>query len=318
MKRKILLLPMMVLSMVFLMQCSDNSYFEDEGSLATKAGKGGGGGGGHEEPAAGNNLSFPVFALDGITITPIMGTTFLVPYTGPYTGLTTEEIALLEATGPWYAQKVEGNLWQAEFANGNAPVDITFIDWGDVIEAVNPKTGRPFRVEVTLYTDISDDVMTGYDMVMLASPSSPNEVQGTKEGNTYDGVWATVTSDVPNLIIQQFTTGASLTWDPTLLRWVGTGVSLPVTGFTFAPELNVGGKYIYGASTGGWRPTQAGTYRLTFYLDGMSNINMRGAVIGNYAGNIADTYNLPEGRASIPVVDPILNLTYADVTVVRK
>jgi hypothetical protein len=308
---------MVVFSLAFLIQCSDDAYLEDEGSLTTKAGKGGNGGG-HEEPAAGNNLSFPVFALDGITLTPISAPTFLVPYAGPYTGLTTEEITLLQATGPWYAQKVEGNLWQAEFMNGNAPLAITFIDWGDVIEAVNPKTGRPFRVEVTLYSDISDATMTGYGMVMLANPSSPDEVQGTKGDNTYDGVWATVASDVPNLIIQQLAPGASLTWDAELLRWVGVGVGMPVTGFGFAPELNVGGKYIYGASTGGWRPTQAGTYRLTFYLKGNSNINMRGAVIGNYDGNVPDQWAVPETRASIPVVDPILNLTYADVIVVRK
>ncbi len=317
MKRKILLLPMMFLSMVFLMQCSDNSYFEDEGSLSTKAGKGGNGGG-HEEPAAGNNLSFPVFAMDDMALTPVTTPTFLVPYTGPYTGLTTEEIALLNSTGPWYAQKVEGNLWQAEFMNGNAPIGITFIDWGDVIETNYPKTGRPFRLEVTLYSDISDATMTGYGMVMLANPSSPDEVQGTKADNTYDGVWATVASVVPNLIIQALAPGATPTWDGTLLRWVGDGVGLPVTGFGFAPELNVGGKYIYGASTGGWRPTQTGTYRLTFYLKGTSNIDMRGAAIGNYAGNVSDTWGVSETKASIPVVDPILNLTYTDVTVVRK
>lgn len=316
MARKNLVVLFLVIGMAFFVQCSDENFSSEPDGEIMKAGKGGGGGGGgHTEPV-GNNLSFPAIALEGITLTPLTETTFTVPYTGPYTGLTTEEIALLEATGLWYAQKVQGNLWQADFTNGNASVDITFIDWGDVIEAVNPKTARPFRVEVTLYTDISDEPLTGYDMVMLANPSSPNEVQGTKADNTYESVWATVTSDVPNMIIQPFAPGASLTWDPDLLQWVGVGVALPITGFIFAPELNVGGKYIYGASQGGWRPTQAGRYRLTFYLDGNSNIDMRGAEIGNYAGNIK--WTTPEIKASAPVVDRILNLTYADVTVVRK
>ncbi|MCK7525407.1 MAG: hypothetical protein MZV64_51275 [Ignavibacteriales bacterium] len=62
--------------------------------------------GGHTEPV-GNNLSFPVLAADGFTITPLANPTFTSAYTGPFTGLTGEDLGVLEGYG-WYAQKVEG------------------------------------------------------------------------------------------------------------------------------------------------------------------------------------------------------------------
>ncbi len=60
----------------------------------------------------------------------------------------------IEIAGSWYAQKVDGNVWQADFESTGA-IDVTFIDWGDNIESVNPKTLRPFRLEVTLYKDVA-------------------------------------------------------------------------------------------------------------------------------------------------------------------
>ena len=74
----------------------------------------------------------------------------------------------------------------------------------------------------------------------------------------------------------------TLTWDGT--KWIGEGVGDPITGFGFAPELNVGGKYIYGASQGGWKPTEIGNYRITFYMEGGSSVNLSNAFI---ADNIA-------------------------------
>ena len=45
-------------------------------------------------------------------------------------------------------------------------------------------------------------------------------------------------------------------------------LEIPVS---FAPELNVGGKYIFGASEGGWKPASLGWFRITFYLSKGSN-----------------------------------------------
>ncbi len=180
----------------------------------------------------------------------------------------------------WYAQKVTGNTWQAEIRRISAPLSVTFIDWGDVIESVNPKINRPFRLEVTLYVDVSVDQMEGYWMAMLAYPSSPQEVQGTNEGQYYTyGNWATIASSSPALRIQYLIddpeNGVNISWDPDDYLWTGPAVGA-TTNITFAPELNVGGKYIYGASTGGWKPTVAGLYRITFYMkdNPSSNIDL--------------------------------------------
>ena len=315
--KKMLAIPILCISMVFFVQCSKDLSDQDTNNYSVKKGpgSGGAGGGGHTEPV-GNNLSFPAFAMDGFTITPLQEPTFTVPYLGPYTGLSAEELAALEGY-TWYAQKVTGNKWQAEFDQMNAPNVVTFIDWGDVLESVNPKINRPTRVELTLYKDVSDDAMTGYTMALLAFPSSKDETQGTN-GVTYDGIWATLVSTAPKLVIQYLADpDADLTWGGTM--WTGEGVGAPATGFGFAPELNVGGKYIFGASTGGWKPTVAGVYRITFYVPANgSNIQITSeTIIANYPGNVDLIIPLEgETGAGIPVVRGDLNLTYVDVTVV--
>ncbi len=57
-------------------------------------GKGPPGGG---ETAQGNNLSFPALAVDGYAINAIAQSQWTVPYEGPYTGLSAEEISALTA-----------------------------------------------------------------------------------------------------------------------------------------------------------------------------------------------------------------------------
>jgi hypothetical protein len=184
-------------------------------------GKGPGGGG---EETSGNNLSFPVILAGGITLTELGGVTLTVPYTGPYTGLSAEELAIAQGD-TWYAQKVTGNKWQADFktliASENAVPE--YIDWGDNAESVNPKLGRPFRLEVTLYDqvgspEIQEDGMNGYEMAVLAFPSSSKEVQGTN-GETYESDWATVAAagdTGPKLVVQHIEGATDLdliTWD---------------------------------------------------------------------------------------------------------
>ena len=320
--KKMLTIPILCISMVFFVQCSKDLSDQDTNNYSVKKGPGGGGsgggsGGGGEESAT-NNLSFPAFAMDAFAITPMPNPTFTVPYTGPYTGLSAEELAALEGY-TWYAQKVTGNKWQAAFSQMNAPSEVTFIDWGDVLESVNPKINRPTRIEVTLYKDISAAPMAGYTMALLANPSSKNEVQGTN-AEIYQGIWATLVSAKPKLVVQLLGNPNIVpTWDGT--QWIGEGVGTPATGFGFAPELNVGGKYIFGASTGGWKPTVLGVYRITFYIpENGSNIDIADAtIIANYPGNEPLPVITPlegETGAAIPVVRGDLNLTYVDVTVV--
>lgn len=330
--RKILVMPLLCISMAFFVQCADDLADYSAADQVLKAGKGpggggpGGGGGGGEEPeTAGNNLSYPVISADNFPLPSIAATEFDVPYTGTYPGLTEAEIAYLTengepGTGNWYPQQTEGNAWQAD--NDVAPgagIDIRYIDWGDVLESVYPTVGRPTRIEVTPYAEASKGLgqnvtMTGYTMAVLEYPSSPNELQGTNNTN-YESDYATVVSALPKLVIQYVGDKdvSSLTWDGD--SWQSEGTDLPIIAVAFGPELNVGGKYIYGASSGGWKPTQTGVYRLTFYVPASSVINLMSAVIGNFS---TDFIGGVEGAASTPVVSTVYNLTYDDVTVVTK
>ena len=87
---------------------------------------------------------------------------------------------------------------------------------------------------------------------------------------------------------------------------------------SFAPELNVGGKYIFGASEGAWKPASLGWFRITFYLskgsDGSpSGVNLALATIASYSDGFAGT---AEGTAATPQIVGDNNLTYVDVYVI--
>jgi len=302
--------------------------------------EGAGGGGGNRPPGGegvqGNNLSFPALSVDGYPINAITTTQFTVPYTGPYTGLSAEEIAALEASGPWYAQKTEGDTWQADYLTDQT-VAVTYVDWGDVIESVNPKVGRPFRVEVQLYKLLNEwsefnpdpdtgNGMTGYVMAMLANPSSPDEVQGNNT-LTYEGNLATVVSNEWKLRIQRC--GDAIPEAPDLYwnvdRWVSPTITCTDDPISFAVELNVGGKLIYGASTGGWKVNSAGWYRITFYSPQTTNMSLVGATVANYDDFKAAPEPVLEAEseegdegAATPVVDDVNNLSYVDVLAVTS
>jgi hypothetical protein len=287
------------------------------------------------EGAQGNNLSFPALAVDGYTISPIGTSQWTVPYEGPYTGLSEAEIAALAASGPWYAQKTEGNTWQADYLTNQA-VDVTYVDWGDIIESNNPKVGRPFRVEVQLYKllnpwDVFDPTpetgngMTGYVMAMLANPSSPNEVQGNNMA-TYEGNLATVVSNLWKLRIQKCGSAIPETTDLywNVDRWVSPTITCTDEPIAFTVELNVGGKLIYGASTGGWKVKTAGWYRITFYGPPRTNLSLVGATVANYddfkAAPVETVLAAEEGEtgAATPVVDDVNNISYVDVLAVAS
>jgi hypothetical protein len=252
-----------------------------------------------------NNLSFPAIAADGYSLA-LVSESLTVPYSGPYTGLSAEQIAAL-GDYDWYAQKIEGNTWQAglETAVSGTPVPVTYIDWGDNIESVNPKVNRPFRLEVTLYQTLTSP-MTGYTMAVLANPSSPDEVQGTNFA-TYLSEYATVASQAWAFVVQRCgdTIGDAGTWNGVL--W--DGCSTPAT-VASGLELNVAGKTVFGGSQGGWKPTQAGRYRITFHNDSTTQVSLTGALVRNYV--IGEFVEPTEGVAFPVVVD---NISYVDVQV---
>lgn len=290
-----------------LVQCTDPSVNPvNTENMEIQCDKGGPGGGGHTETLA-NNLSFPALLADGYTITPITEPLFTVPYTGPYDGLTAEEIAALELTGPWYAQKVEGNVWQAQYESVTT-ANVYFIDWGDAMESVDPKLRRPYRVELALYAQLTTP-MSAYKMALLAFPSSPDETQGTNN-TMYDNYFATIATPKGKIVIQRYEPGATLTWNGS--SW--DGAYPPETGFGFAQELNVGGKFIFGASTGGWKPTILGEYRVTFYFEAGSGVSLATSQPGDYNEGAPIIPKI--GERNTAVIDVVNNISYIDVTAV--
>jgi len=297
---------------IFLVNCADPpvSPLPTESLVLYGGGNGnngGGNGGGHTETAV-NNLSFPALLADGFQLAPVTES-LTVPYTGEYEGLTQAEIDALIATGPWYAQKVEGNVWQGPFETYTAGTPVAFIDWGDAMESVDPKLRRPYRVEFGVYVELATP-MSAYTMALLAYPSSKDETQGTN-GTRYFCDYATIASPLGKCVIQRYEPGATLTWNAALGQW--DGAYAPETGFGFAQELNVGGKYIFGASTGGWKPTELGEYRITFYFEQSSVVSLVGALPGDYNNGAPIIPKIGENNTAH--VDDANNLTYMDVTV---
>lgn len=284
-------------------------------------GGGGGGGGGHTEPT-GNNLSFPVIWSEGSTLA-LRGVMEQATLTVPYFDYQIDCGG--GVLGYPYAQKVEGNTWQAENITITGLVEggvvVNEIDWGDSLESVDMKVGRPVRVELSLYKTQLESPMTAFSMVMLANPSSPDEVQGAcasvlNDGSTafvYESTEATVYSPFSKVVIQKVT-GPNLTWDGT--KWIGDAEA-PVA-VTFAGELNVGGKVIFGLSQGGWKPTSTGDYRITFYLPLDKNTKFDANTIIRVSTETEVIVAEEEGGdvGGEAYVDWANNLTYIDVTVV--
>lgn len=278
-------------------------------------------GGGHTEPI-GNNLSFPVIWSEGITM-PLQGTMEQATLTVPYYDYAIDcGNGLL---GYAYAQKVLGNVWQAEnlqiIGTVEGGVVVNEIDWGDSLESVDMKVGRPIRIELSLYKTQLTAPMTAFTMVMLANPSSPDEIQGACAAEldngttafTYESTEATVYSPYSKLLIQKLT-GPNLTWDGT--KWIGDAENPIVV--NFASELNVGGKVIYGLSQGGWKPTSTGDYRITFSLPVDRNTKFDASTIIRLPVETETIVVEAEGGdvGGDAYVDWVNNLTYIDITVV--
>jgi hypothetical protein len=307
---------LLVANFIFAGQVLAQGHVGNGGSGGSGSGSGEGHGTGGEEgeePVQGNNLSFPAIATDGYVITPIASSSFTTAYEGPYVGLSEDELAVLDGY-TWYAQKTEGNTWQADYvtATSGTPIAIYGIDWGDNIESVNPIVGNPFRIEVGLYQK-NESTMLGYKMALLANPSSPDEVQGT-DGSVYDSELAAVVSGKADLVIQNITNICTQDLEWSGDSWMLHGVSLDQDSVMFAAELNVGGKYVYGASQGGWRPLSEGAYRITMYLPD-SDISLTNAIIGNYNDWLDSAASTEEEESGVatPTIDTLHNLTYIDV-----
>ena len=217
---------------ILFVQCNEPVIEPTDQDMAYKPndhGNGVGGGGGTELT---NNLSLPGFYADGYALPALDLTNYPNPpyWTIPYVldGVT------------YYAQKVEGNIWRAYNATWTAGDVVTYIDWGDNIESVNPKLKIPYRLEISLYKQCTAP-MTGYTMTLLANPSDPDEMQGTNADAEYeDGLYASIASGKAKLVIQKW---ANEDTEPT--DWLGSywaGATTEAENLRFAVELNVAGK----------------------------------------------------------------------------
>ena len=76
----------------------------------------------------------------------------------------------------------------------------------------------------------------------------------------------------------------------------------------------MGGKFVYGASQGGWKPDKVGYYRITFYVPS-GEVNL---ALGTIANASTDFVGPAEGTKATPVLVPGNNLTYVDVLVLKR
>lgn len=158
-------------------------------------GKGGGGGGngtggapkGGGEETTGNQLSFPVIFPGETRLTG-----------DPSQFIFTEDYSSGE-TYSYFAQKTDGNTWQAGSIsqatdNDNTnPVTVDIVDIGDALQSAPISFGRNIRIELALYEEIRDitsgqvndpdqildDDLTAYYMTFLGGQGK-TEVQGAR------------------------------------------------------------------------------------------------------------------------------------------
>lgn len=285
-----------------------------------------------EEEAAGNNLSFPVLWAEDeyrLTLPGVMGEATIG--TEPVAGTVSPD----DSTPCQAAiQKSEQNTWQAENESGEGRA-VTSIDWGDNLEAKDWRVGQVVRVETGLYATL-DDTMLRYSMCYVSGQGQTEvwglEVDGTGSNPanyspaTIDSDEAMVYSAGGRLTIQRVSDPNAATWNGSLGRWVGEGVSAPIFSGaawertsdgpgSYGAELNVQGKIVYGFI---WRTgdLDEGEYRLTFSLDGPrdgftgTGTSLAGAIIRSEEV-IAPVSE--EGSGNQPIVVGGDNMTYIDV-----
>ncbi len=250
------------------------------------AGGGGGGGGGGGDEGLGNNLSFPLLFADGYGLggLPIDGT--VSPWMDYNTGLrptSTEVLASFPYLDPanayvlngqhYWEQKTE-STWQAHWRNGAGTPQEVYLDWGDNLTSASLRTNSPLRIEATLYQDDPADPLDAYQMTLLYG-SGQTEMQGTS-GVTAQSTLRTVMAFNARLTIEKLL-GPGGAVDNTVTpfsmsAYEGLGGDGPGR---FGPEVNVGGKLVYGyiLRLKNWNLTEAqrlGWWRITFSLDAQS------------------------------------------------
>jgi hypothetical protein len=267
-----------ILISIFMVWSCDNpinNSSTSDNDLITLAKRGHGKAPGASIETVGNNLSFPVIWSDGVAL----------DLRGVYGEPSFEGQSFLADGYDWYVQNDPNNTWQAESKTvepSDGDIVVSYIDWGDNLEAKSWPLGGQIRVEVVLYKTLTTP-MTAYKM-QIEDPNQTgvSEVWGTNT-ETYPSDSATVYSGTARLVIQKLgkdrdDPNLSVTWDPVHSRWIGDDIGDPLFNGGvwqnidgpggYSAEVNVQGKVIYGYN---WvtRTTAdgEGDYRITFVLD---------------------------------------------------
>lgn len=272
----------------------------------------------HEETAA-NHLSLPVIWSDAYSFA-LPGTHGVERFEGRFTEI--DGVA-------WYHQKDEDNEWQAESVDwSGSPVDVTYIDWGDNLEARDWTTKSKVRVEAVLYQELPT-TLTAYEMSYISGEGT-SEVWGTN-GVQYETYDATVYSHNARLVIQKLPFPPDkclLNWDQSGARWQGdafeplvnSGVWMGEDGpGYYSAEVNVGGKVIYGYNWDVKRNGEgAGHYRITFALDPINGTIPLNTFFQTTQVMMGD--EIPDGGSGggVAAVDHANNLSYIDIEIVAK
>ena len=256
---------------------------------------------------------------------------------------------------PIFWQKNTKNVWSADAVAMPPDVSAALIDWGDNLESQTWTTNSVIRVETTPFA-LLESTLLGVQMWHV-SGKGPDEQWGARadEGTTYrpyvyDSMEPIIRSDMVRLNIAKLSAPGAATCPvsgvfqspvgPDLLWSIdpATGTGLWATTYLlrdvpYTPELNVGGKYVYGYN---WmlrsdsvppNVGKAGWWRLTFYAD---DISLAGAVLGTPVIPLADPWDLtvtsPASRLAstlaaeggaiyVPAIDSDKNLTFIDICI---
>jgi len=291
--------------------------------------------GGQTEESAGNNLSLPVIWSEGKSL-DLRGVEMQATLDGPYW---TDEFGV-----NWYYQQEELNYWQAENADGSAaPVQVSWIDWGDNMESQVWTIRSIVRTEVVLYKDLATP-MTGYEMAYLWGDGIA-EVWATN-GVQYASSQATVYSWLARYTVQKLTTvpytpeggiidnsTLGLSWNGETHQWQGPvgatlynsavweaeGVDGRALSTIYSAELNVPGKVIYGWNWNVKRVNDGlGYYRITFSMDPATGPDKTPVACNTFFAD-GVTQILPANTGGgVAQIDYANNLTYIDMLIVAK
>lgn len=264
-----------------------------------------------------------------------------------------------------YGQKIINNTWSAatlgtEIADTTTiSVPTSYLDWGDNLESTTWNTNSIIRVETTPFADITrlsftnltpETTLLGYQMwhIFEQGPDEQWGVRVTNDGSvpyTYQSQFPIIyTSDARlNITKVAETPGGICPADgvkpadyPTpdwivssgIGTWTGTH---GLRDITYSPELNVGGKWVYGYN---WQfrrdvfQEKSGWWRLTFYspsqavaFDPTRFVAMTAAPIPTpSAGYPALPVSVAEesGPLYTPIVDFANSLTYLDICITAQ